>query len=71
MLQVLEIPKQVRYRYLFWFPGLLKLLSLELLPQGHGVLNLGHVGKVGCVRDTQAPAERDNDMRIFLKYVYQ
>ena len=41
------------YRYLLRLPGLLKLLALELLPESHGVLYLGHVGKVGRVRDTQ------------------
>jgi hypothetical protein len=46
--------------YLFWFPGLVNLLNLELLPERHGVLNLGHVGKVRRVRDTQTSDKKIN-----------
>ena len=46
--------------YLLWFPGLVNLLNLELLPERHGVLNLGHVGKVRRVRDTQTSDKKIN-----------
>merc|ERR1719210_2200888 len=34
-------------------PGIFELLHLDLLPQRHGVLYVGHVGKVSSVRDPQ------------------
>merc|ERR1719221_2189099 len=39
---------------LIWFPGLVKLLYLEFLPERHRILDLCHVGEVGSVGDTQA-----------------
>ena len=33
-------------------PRLVKLLDLQLLPQRHRVLYLGHVGEMRCVGDT-------------------
>ena len=33
-------------------PRLVKLLDLQLLPQRHGVLYLGHIGEMRCVGDT-------------------
>merc|ERR550519_1015954 len=36
-----------------WLPRVLELLHLDLLPQCHGVLNVGHIGKVSSVWDSQ------------------
>ena len=38
-----------------WLPRVLELLHLDLLPERHGVLNIGHVGKVGSVWDSKTP----------------
>ena len=34
-------------------PRVLKLLDLDLLPERHCILNVGHIGKVGGVGDSQ------------------
>ena len=42
-----------KHNYHLWFPGLLLLLNLQLLPERHSVLDLGHVGEMCSIRYSQ------------------
>ena len=59
-------PTDSAIKYLFWFPGFIWLLSSQLLPEGHRVLNLGNVGKVGSVWDAQTSHSYSEKWKRFL-----